>query len=124
MATKGRREVLRTIVAGGITAATMAVGVQQFTAAGSRAESGDDFDQIYKKRRIHTKRLVGQPGARPLQRLLYIDDVELHVMMNANLTYTSVLHHYRTFPHLLDVARAAVDALNGASLVALHAHPR
>jgi hypothetical protein len=123
MATKSRREVLRTIVAGGITAATVAVGVQQLTAAGSRAESGDDFDQIYKKRHIHTKRLVGQPG-RPLKRQLFIDDVELHVMMNANLTYTSVLHHYRTFPHLLDVARAAVDALNGANLVALHAHPR
>jgi Tyrosinase co-factor MelC1 len=124
MATKSRREVLRTIAAGGITAATIVAGVQQFTAAGSRATPGDDFDKHYKNRHIHTKMPVGQPGGKPMHPQVFIDDVELHVMMNADLTYTSVIQHYRTYPQLLDVAMAAVDALNGANLVALHGRPR
>jgi hypothetical protein len=120
MTTKSRREVLKYITAGGIAAVGATVGVQQLTAGDAAAGPGDDFDQIYKGRRIHTKLMVGRPVHGPVHPQLLIDNVELHVMVNADLTFTSVMNHYRTFPHLLDVARSAVDTLQGASLVALH----
>ncbi|WP_455353200.1 tyrosinase family oxidase copper chaperone [Streptomyces sp. SYSU K217416] len=46
-----------------------------------------------------------------------IDGKELHVMRNADGSWISVVNHYDTFDSRRDVARAAVDDLDGAALV-------
>lgn len=51
-----------------------------------------------------------------------IDGTALHVMVNADGTYTSVANHYQTFRTLREVARAAVDELDGARLVPVRHH--
>jgi hypothetical protein len=51
---------------------------------------------------------------------VYIDDVELHLMSVGRLGYSSQMNHYQTFATPLLAARAAVDSLNGATLLQFH----
>jgi hypothetical protein len=71
------------------------------------------IDEVYRGRRIIA--YLPTVGTVPP---VYIDGVELHVMTLRNGTYTSVMNHYQTFDTLLQTARAAVDNLRGAALLA------
>jgi hypothetical protein len=53
---------------------------------------------------------------------LAIDGVELHVMVNANGAYLTMMNHYQGFASLREAARAAVDELNGAKLLPMNHH--
>lgn len=46
-----------------------------------------------------------------------IDGDELHMMRNADGTWISVVNHYQTFATPRALARAAVNDLQGATLV-------
>ena len=48
---------------------------------------------------------------------VFVDGAELHVMRNADGSWISVVGHYAPVPSPRDAARAAVEELQGASLV-------
>nr|WP_240942501.1 tyrosinase cofactor [Planosporangium thailandense] len=127
------------LAATGVVAVTgVAGGTQLVTATRSQAAPQDHnhstadetFEEVYRGRRIecgvsgashhHDRRTaLGVPlAAAPFVR---IDEAELHVMVNADGSYTSVVNHYKSFRTLTDVARAAVDDLNGAQLLPIRA---
>ncbi|GAA1819346.1 tyrosinase cofactor [Planosporangium flavigriseum] len=134
------------IAAVGIMGSTAAaVTAQQLTTHGSRAagdtaETGvtaEHFDEVYQGRRISgsagtpldAKFSVAQTGAHvpvalqvPIEPQVLIDGRALHVMTNADGTYTSVVNHYQSFRSLREVARAAVDSLGTATLSPVHHH--
>jgi hypothetical protein len=121
-----RRHALR-IAAVGIMSSTAAAVVTQQLTTGSSQAAGDveRFDEIYQGRRItvaasgaaNTKFAIASNAPQIL-----IDGAALHVMTNADATYTSVVNHYQSFRSLRAVARAAVDDLGGATLVQAHHH--
>lgn len=85
-----------------------------------------EFDEVYNGRRIQGRTIPGgsahghgqhhqqEPGP---QVEVLVDGKELHVMRNADGSWISVVNHYDTFDSPRDVARAAVDELDGAALV-------
>jgi hypothetical protein len=115
VSTIDRRTALRFGVLG-LALAGSAVGTARL-ATGEAAVPNDDIDEIYKGRHIQIHLpVVGAIGAdRPR---VYIDGAELHVMAVEYGRYTSVMNHYQSFPTLLSCARAAVDNLRGAMLIA------
>ncbi|GAB1693217.1 tyrosinase family oxidase copper chaperone [Krasilnikovia sp. M28-CT-15] len=142
MTTINRRELLKLATAGTVAVGTGALAVQVLTAGGSQAApardpeanapAGERFAEVYKGRRIEgTAAVAAAPRAArslaaaaapaaPATPDLLIDGVPLHVMVNADGTYTSVVNHYETFRSLREVARAAVDQLDGAALEHVH----
>ncbi|MET8154160.1 tyrosinase family oxidase copper chaperone [Actinoplanes sp. NPDC049668] len=123
-----RRELLKLTAAGAVAVGTGALGVQVLTAgdpAVAAADSGERFDETYRGRRIQgaavpaaRARALADGGAGTAAMPdVVIDGAALHVMVNADGTYTSVANHYQTFRTLREVARAAVDELDGARLV-------
>ncbi|BFU43603.1 tyrosinase family oxidase copper chaperone [Krasilnikovia sp. MM14-A1004] len=142
MTTINRRELLKLATAGTVAVGTGALAVQVLTEGGSQAApardpeanapAGERFAEVYKGRRIEgttvaaaapraARSLAAAPAA-PATPDLLIDGVPLHVMVNGDGTYTSVVNHYQTFRSLREVARAAVDELDGATLVPVHVH--
>jgi hypothetical protein len=102
-----------------IAVAPAGVGLLLATPESQAAENTERVDEIYKGRHI-----VGV-GLSPagVQPTLQIDGVELHIMANANGTYTTALNHYQGFHSVRDAAYAAVDELNGAELLPMtHLH--
>ncbi|TXS46723.1 tyrosinase [Streptomyces sp. uw30] len=76
------------------------------------------FDEVYKGRRIQGRPASG--GAHQHHGggyAVFVDDVELHVMRNADGSWISVVSHYDPVPTPRAVARAAVDELQGAALL-------
>ncbi|WP_327596330.1 apotyrosinase chaperone MelC1 [Streptomyces chartreusis] len=76
------------------------------------------FDEVYKGRRIQGRPASG--GAHQHHGggyAVFVDDVELHVMPNADGTWISVVSHYDPVPTPRAAARAAVDELQGAALL-------
>ncbi|RZU49138.1 secreted protein [Krasilnikovia cinnamomea] len=143
MTTINRRELLKLATAGTVAVGTGALAVQVLTAGGSQAApardtqanapAGERFAEVYKGRRIEgtavaaaapraARSLAAAPPATAATPDLLIDGVPLHVMVNGDGTYTSVVNHYETFRSLREVARAAVDQLDGAALVNGHHH--
>ncbi|GAB1641890.1 tyrosinase family oxidase copper chaperone [Krasilnikovia sp. MM14-A1259] len=142
MTTINRRELLKLAGAGTVAVGTGAMGLQVLTAGGSQAApardaetaatSGERFAEVYKGRRIEATAAAGAAprAARSLAAApapteaaapnVLIDGVPLHVMVNADGTYTSVVNHYQTFRSLREVSRAAVDELDGAALEHVH----
>lgn len=134
MTTKNRRELLKLTMAGAVAVGAGALGVQVLTASGSQAatdsnagaDKAERLDETYRGRRIQAS---GVPASRARQLAsdgagtgaampnVLIDGTSLHVMVNADGTYTSVANHYQSFKTLREVARAAVDELDGAQLV-------
>ncbi|MGW7299037.1 apotyrosinase chaperone MelC1 [Streptomyces sp. NPDC054829] len=77
------------------------------------------FDEVYKGRRIQGR--VRSGGGHHHDHGggygVYIDDVELHVMRNADGSWISVVSHYDPVATPRAAARAAVDELQGAALL-------
>ncbi|MCM1977365.1 MULTISPECIES: tyrosinase cofactor [Streptomyces] len=77
------------------------------------------FDEVYKGRRIQGR--VRSGGGHHHDHGggygVYIDDVELHVMRNADGSWISVVSHYDPVATPRAAARAAVDELQGAELL-------
>lgn len=115
-----RRRVL------GTAAALTAVGAQPALAppasaagdAGHRHGSPADFDEVYRGRRIRGGPTgSGGPHHHGPGYAVFVDDVELHVMRNADGSWISVVSHYDPVPTPRAAARAAVDELQGAPLL-------
>ncbi|MFJ6982700.1 MULTISPECIES: tyrosinase family oxidase copper chaperone [unclassified Streptomyces] len=99
----------------------------------SAATGPAPFDEVYRGRRIRGGPSTGgghhgggpggdhgghhgggQPGG---GYAVFVDDVELHVMRNADGTWISVISHYDPVATPRAAARAAVDELQGARLL-------
>ncbi|GGQ74063.1 tyrosinase family oxidase copper chaperone [Couchioplanes azureus] len=135
MSNTKRRDLLKFAGAATVAAGTGALIVQVTTAGGSQAAvdapvaaaQPKQITETYRGRRIEigaaspaqrqaaAHHLSATGGAADLG--IRIDGVPLHVMQNADGTYTSVSNHYESFKSLREVARAAVDELDGARLL-------
>ncbi|MGW6909402.1 apotyrosinase chaperone MelC1 [Streptomyces sp. NPDC054940] len=99
-------------------------GVQSIAAPSASTTGHDDhhsptpFDEVYKGRRIQ-----GRPASGGGHQhhgggyAVFVDEVELHVMRNADGSWISVVSHYDPVPTPRAAARAAVDELQGAALL-------
>ncbi|MER7704084.1 tyrosinase cofactor [Kitasatospora sp. NPDC097605] len=94
--------------------------------AATAADPGasDSFDEIFQGRRIQGRPVDGgshQHGGTGTGTgyEVRIDGDELHMMRNADGTWISVVNHYQTFATPRALARAAVNDLQGATLVPL-----
>ena len=114
MTEMNRRHVLRYGAVGALAATAAAVGVQTLTASGSRAEDLEEVQEEYKGRQLLISQSRLGDGTRELT--ILIDGQPLHVMPNADGTYTSIVNHYQSFTTGRDLARAAVDDLGDARL--------
>ncbi|WP_089958051.1 tyrosinase family oxidase copper chaperone [Lentzea xinjiangensis] len=83
--------------------------------ASGQASGVEHFDEIYRARRIQGLVVVGHERHLPPQSVL-IDGRPLHVMRDGNGCFTSAVDHYRPVRSLKEVARKAVDLLQGAEL--------
>ncbi|SDN42997.1 Tyrosinase co-factor MelC1 [Streptomyces sp. cf386] len=99
-------------------------GVQTIAAPGGSTAGHDDhhsptsFDEVYKGRRIQGRPVSG--GGHQHHGggyAVFVDEVELHVMRNADGSWISVVSHYDPVPTPRAAARAAVDELQGAALL-------
>ncbi|HET9516804.1 MAG TPA: tyrosinase family oxidase copper chaperone, partial [Actinoplanes sp.] len=120
----GRRTVLR-ITAGAVVATAVGAGqaLSDHTAVADPKPTPPDDTEIYRGRRIRIRRLQGiRPGEVLPADTVLIDEMPLHVMSNADSTFTPMTHHYQTFRTLRAASRAAVDSLGKATLLPLHDH--
>ncbi|WP_327312330.1 apotyrosinase chaperone MelC1 [Streptomyces sp. NBC_01235] len=105
-----------------LTAAAVVAGAQLVAAPAARAGdhgphgSPDSFDEVYKGRRIQGRSAGGSGHHHGGGYAVYVDEVELHVMRNADGSWISVVSHYDPVPTPRAAARAAVDELQGARL--------
>ncbi|MBD0670986.1 apotyrosinase chaperone MelC1 [Streptomyces sp. CBMA156] len=116
----------RRMLQGSVLALTAAVGTGVLAVAGPTSKSAtaadlgenDRFDESYQGRRIQGRPTAhaGHHGAGVGYTVL-IDGRELHMMRNVDGTWISVINHYQTFATPRALARAAVDDLQGATLV-------
>ncbi|MFG2549212.1 tyrosinase cofactor [Streptomyces sp. NPDC048581] len=99
-------------------------GVQSIAAPSASTTGHDDhhsptpFDEVYKGRRIQGRPVSG--GAHHHHGAgyaVFVDEVELHVMRNADGSWISVVSHYDPVATPRAAARAAVDELRGAALL-------
>ncbi|WP_196255854.1 tyrosinase family oxidase copper chaperone [Micromonospora sp. WMMD558] len=131
MAQVNRREVLRVAAAAAVSAGSI-MGVTRVADATERPaparptpDGTGAVTEAYRGRRIsigapaHAGHRHGTAHGLPAP-AVRIDDVDLHVMANADGSYVSAVHHYRSFEDLRTLARAAVDDLDGARLIPLH----
>ncbi|GHH67824.1 apotyrosinase chaperone MelC1 [Kitasatospora indigofera] len=117
-----RRMLQGAAVALTAAAGTVVLGVTgpaggQATAAGP--EASDEFDEVFKGRRIQGRPVQGGGHHHTAGYTVLVDGEELHMMRNADGTWISVVNHYQTFPTPRALARAAVQELQGATLVPL-----
>jgi hypothetical protein len=100
-------------------------GVQSVTAptASAASAAGHDhgslppFDEVYQGRRIQGRAVSGGSHHHGAGYAVFVDGVELHVMRNADGSWISVVSHYDPVPTPRAAARAAVDELQGATLL-------
>lgn len=111
-----RRGALRMIAGALVTAA---VGVAQALSRDAGAATrGGPTQETYRGRRIVIDAGSARRPGLPLPAdVVLIDGVPLHIMMNADATFTPTTNHYRTYPTLRAAAHAAVDDLGAASLL-------
>ncbi|MEV0190047.1 tyrosinase cofactor [Kitasatospora purpeofusca] len=123
----------RRMLQGAAAALTVATGTVVIGLAGpgggaaTAADPGasDSFDEVFQGRRIqgrpaaggshHHGGGTGTGGGTGYE--VRIDGDELHMMRNADGTWISVVNHYQTFATPRALARAAVNDLQGATLV-------
>jgi hypothetical protein len=82
----------------------------------------ETFDEVYRGRRIVGRAVSGGGHHHGAGYAVFIDDVELHVMQNADSSWISVVSHYAPVPTPRSAARAAVVELQGAPLVPFDAN--
>ncbi|WP_434447282.1 tyrosinase family oxidase copper chaperone [Lentzea sp. E54] len=124
-----RRSVIVQVVGGIAGAAGLAaLGVHHLDRAEAATAGERAFAERYQGRWI----AGGGPGAQEeLERqehgmighhhfpVIAIDGVPLHVVRNADGSYSTASNHYERFPTLLAAARAAAESLQGASVEAM-----
>ncbi|GAA3004704.1 tyrosinase cofactor [Kitasatospora albolonga] len=114
-----------------LTAAAGAFGLGLVGPTGDSATAADPgasdtFDEVFHGRRIQGRPVAhtaghhhgttgGEGGGTGYE--VRIDGEELHMMRNADGSWISVVNHYQTFPTPRALARAAVNDLQGATLV-------
>ncbi|MFI6493914.1 tyrosinase cofactor [Streptomyces sp. NPDC050564] len=110
-------------VAGTQAAAAPSVSAAPGVSAGGHHHGGPEaFDEVYRGRRI-VGRAVSEGGHHHgAGYAVFVDDVELHVMQNADSSWISVVSHYAPVPTPRAAARAAVVELQGAPLVPFDAN--
>ena len=92
-------------------------------AAGHRHDSPAGFDEVHRGRRIRgIASAAGAHHGHGPGYAVFVDDVELHVMRNADGSWISVVSHYDPVPSPRAAARAAVDELQGAPLLPMPAN--
>jgi hypothetical protein len=79
--------------------------------------SPEEFDEVYRGRRIQGRAAAGGHHHHGGGYAVFVDGVELHVMSNADGSWISVVSHYAPVPTPRAAARAAVDELQGATLL-------
>ncbi|MEV6974126.1 tyrosinase cofactor [Kitasatospora sp. NPDC093806] len=113
-----------TVAAGTVVIGVAGPGGGAATAADPGASEG--FDEVFQGRRIQGRPTSGggQHGSHGSTGAgtgtgfeVTIDGDELHMMRNADGTWISVVNHYQTFATPRALARAAVNDLQGATLV-------
>ncbi|KJY29638.1 tyrosinase cofactor [Streptomyces sp. NRRL S-495] len=119
----------RRMLQGAAAALTVATGTVVIGLAGpgggaaTAADPGasDSFDEVFQGRRIQGRPAAGgshhHGGGAGTGYEVRIDGDELHMMRNADGTWISVVNHYQTFATPRALARAAVNDLQGATLV-------
>lgn len=118
-----RRRALTTAAALATAAGVPSALAPSARAAGHRHGSPADFDEVYRGRRIRgTSSAAGGHHHHGPGYAVFVDDVELHVMRNADGSWISVVSHYDPVPTPRAAARAAVDELQGAPLLPLPAN--
>ncbi|MFB7474535.1 tyrosinase cofactor [Kitasatospora sp. NPDC056184] len=105
-----------------VAAGTVVIGVAgPGGGAATAADPGasDSFDETFQGRRIQGRPVNGggHHGGAGTGYEVRIDGDELHMMRNADGTWISVVNHYQTFATPRALARAAVNDLQGATLV-------
>ncbi|WP_380281624.1 tyrosinase cofactor [Kitasatospora purpeofusca] len=106
-----------------VAAGTVVIGVAgPGGGAATAADPGasESFDETFQGRRIQGRPISGgshQHGGAGTGYEVRIDGDELHMMRNADGTWISVVNHYQTFATPRALARAAVNDLQGATLV-------
>ncbi|MFB6892301.1 tyrosinase cofactor [Kitasatospora sp. NPDC056327] len=117
-----RRRMLQGAAAAlAVAAGTVVIGVAgPGGGAATAADPGasDSFDEVFQGRRIQGGPTAGggHHGAGTGYEVR-IDGDELHMMRNADGTWISIVNHYQTFATPRALARAAVNDLQGATLV-------
>jgi hypothetical protein len=101
--------------------AGVALAVPLITSANAEASAVETFDEIYLGRRIQGVLSAGTERHLPPESVL-IDGRPLHVMRDSNGCFISSVDHYRPVRTLREVARKAVELLDGARLVTGHHH--
>ncbi|GAA2151941.1 tyrosinase cofactor [Kitasatospora kazusensis] len=89
-------------------------------AAAAGLAGSDEFDEVYQGRRIQGRPVTDGAAAGHHHGGGYavlIDGRPLHMMRNSDGTWISVVNHYQTFTTPRGLARAAVNELQGATLV-------
>ncbi|WP_151482936.1 apotyrosinase chaperone MelC1 [Streptomyces albicerus] len=110
-----RRRALRGAAGLAVTAGTLPLVAPSPTSAAAHSDGPAAFDEVYKGRRIQGRPTGGHHHGTGYA--VFVDDVELHVMRNADGTWISVVSHYDPVPSPRAAARAAVEELQGAPLV-------
>lgn len=118
-----RRRALTTAAALAAAAGVPPALTPSARAAGHRHDSLAGFDEVYRGRRIRgTASAAGAHHGHGPGYAVFVDDVELHVMRNADGSWISVVSHYDPVPSPRAAARAAVDELQGAPLLPMPAN--
>ncbi|HVK24580.1 MAG TPA: tyrosinase family oxidase copper chaperone [Actinokineospora sp.] len=71
----------------------------------------EQFDEVYKGRRISGTRIAAGRGRAERVDSIVIDGETLHLMRDADGTYSTSVNHYQSFRSLRQAAKAAVDTL-------------
>jgi hypothetical protein len=115
-----RRRALTAAAAVAVTASAGALTRAAAPPAGAPGHSApDDFDEVYKGRRIQGRPASGggHHHGRGGGYEVFVDGVQLHLMQNADGSWISVISHYDPVATPRATARAAVDELQGARLL-------
>ncbi|MCD7444559.1 tyrosinase cofactor [Streptomyces lincolnensis] len=100
-----------------VTASGTAAGHDSPVPQAAAPAAPASFDEVYKGRRIQGRPSAGGGHHHGVGYTVFVDGMELHVMRNADGSWISVVNHYAPVPTPRAAARAAVDELQGATLV-------
>ncbi|MDK1343006.1 tyrosinase cofactor [Streptomyces sp. 378] len=100
-----------------LTASAGALSAAVPASAAGHHDSPGTFDEVYKGRRIQGRPAGPGHHHHGAGYAVFVDGVELHVMRNADGSWISVVSHYDPVATPRAAARAAVDELQGATLL-------
>lgn len=115
----GRRRFIAGVVLTGAAAATLAA---TSGGSGSRAHAAsivEQFDEVHRGRRVRGWSVL---AGGVVTAELSVDGDAVHVMTNADGTFSTSVNHYESFPTLRAAALRAVDTLGGLRPELTHPH--